>query len=101
MSSCRRSLLLFFVLVAAVNTVRPTDTYGNDDQLLVLDTSICQGDMRTIGECLNRQNENADRWLEAIVESYAKLAAAFMSAPGENMTYDLVAQLRQSQRLFE
>jgi len=91
------SLLALMVSIAATRTAN----CDPEDHLLVLDTSICQGDMYEIGQCLNRQNEKADRWLHAIVQSYASLAAAYMSEPGEDAPFDQVAQLRESQARFE
>jgi hypothetical protein len=75
-------LLLHSLAMSVVIAVQPTVSYGDDDHLLVLNTSICQGDMYTIGQRLNRQNEQADRWLGAVVESYASSAAAIMSDLG-------------------
>lgn len=94
-------LLRSLALAAVIIAVAPTVSYGDDDHLLVLNTSMCRGDMLTIGKCLNRQNEKAEQWLDAVVESYASSAAAFMSEPGENFSFDAVAQLRESQMLFE
>jgi uncharacterized protein YecT (DUF1311 family) len=100
MNSWRSQLGLLLFLVTLMIHIAPT--CADDDHLLVLlNTSICQGDMYTIGQCLNRQNEKADRWLNAVVESYASSAAAFMSEPGETVSLDPVGQLRESQLLFE
>jgi hypothetical protein len=84
--------------------VEPALGAAVDDDLLVLDLSLCEGDTRTIAECLNGQNEKADRWLRAVVESYARLAAAYVAelkGEGEKEPFDQVAQLRKSQDLFE
>jgi uncharacterized protein YecT (DUF1311 family) len=93
--------LLSLALMATTIVVQSTDSFGDDDHLLVLNTSICQGDMHAIGQCLNRQNEKADQWLQAVVESYASLEAAYMSEDGRTEPFGLVAQLRESQVAFE
>jgi uncharacterized protein YecT (DUF1311 family) len=92
------------ILTTELAPVCTADANPDNDHLLVLDLSACQGDMFTIGECLNQQNEKADRWLQTVVQSYARLAARYMEElkqEGTKKPFDQVAQLRESQALFE
>jgi uncharacterized protein YecT (DUF1311 family) len=60
-------------------------------------------DTPRISQCLGRQHAKVDRWLQAVVESYAGWAAEEMElrkGHGGNPR-DLVTQLRKSQAAFE
>ncbi len=59
-------------------------------------------DTPSLSKCLRSQNEKADRWLNAIVESFARWqteAMADLAHGGE--PFDQVAQLRTSEAAFQ
>ena len=60
-------------------------------------------DTPSLSKCLQRQNEKADRWLQAVVESYARWAAKEIEIRKQygGIPIDLVAQLRKSQAAFD
>ena len=92
------------ILVASTVTQAQERDEGGEN-LLILSSSICGEeyyDTPRISKCLDRQNAKADRWMSAIVESYARMAEEAMAdfAHG-GVPFDQVAQLRKSQAAFD
>lgn len=80
------------------------DASEGGEHLLVL-SRMCgeeYADTPSLSKCLQSQNEKADRWLNAIVESYARWQAEAMAdlAHGGE-PFDQVAQLRASEAAFK
>jgi uncharacterized protein YecT (DUF1311 family) len=99
--------LLKIVFVAAVLTWSSASyaQYAGDKDPghLVLSTAMCDYlDTMSIANCLDDQNKKVDRWLNAIVESYARWATeamADLAHGGEPV--DQVAQLRAAEAAFK
>jgi len=99
--------LLAIAFMAATLTWPPAaraQYAGDDDQShLVLSTAMCDyPDTMSIARCLDDQNKKADRWLIAIVESYARWATeamADLAHGGEPV--DQVAQLHAAEAAFK
>jgi hypothetical protein len=90
--------------VPAVAQAQAQDADEGGEHVLVL-AYVCAntyGDTPSLSKCLERQNAKADRWMTAIVESYARMAAGAMADLAHGgIPFDQVAQLRKSQRAFE
>ena len=73
--------------------------------MLVLSGPICgqkYADTPSMSKCLQRQNAKADRWMNAIVESYARMAKEAMADMAHGgVPFDQVAQLQNSQAAFD
>lgn len=97
-----RHFLGFLAILALLLRLEPARGDDSDD-LLVPDAYMCQGDMSTIGQCLERQNEKVDRWHRAVIEGYARAVTTYMAdlRQGGSEPFDQVAQLDRSEALFE
>jgi hypothetical protein len=94
----------FFAAPTALATAQDEDE-GRAD-VLILSRTLCgqkYGDTASMGACLTRQNEKADRWLGAVLASYSRACAEAMAGMthGGNVPFDQVAQLAKSQTAFE
>lgn len=104
----RRDIAVFAATLAAV--LAPTAIMAQEvdtgaENVLVLSSEMCgkkYADRPRMSECLAQQNAKADRWMAAIVDSYAQYvteAMADLAHGGE--PFDQVAQLRKSQTAFD
>lgn len=91
------------LLVPVAAQAQDADEGGED--VLVLDYACGNkyADTPSLAKCLQRQNEKADRWLQAAVESYARWAANEMETQRRygGHPVDQIAQLRESHAAFE
>lgn len=100
--------LMAIVLVAAFLTCSST-AYAQyagdkDPSHLILSTGMCgqYADTISMARCQDDQNRKADRWLDAVVASYARWATeamADLAHGGEPV--DQVAQLRAAETAFK
>jgi hypothetical protein len=91
-------------LVSAIAQAQDANEGG--ENLLVLSTDLCGAkytDRLSLSNCLERQNAKADRWMGAVVESYARMLAKDMAEVTEagGSPFDTVAQLRKSHAAFD
>ena len=98
------SAILFVVAIFALSSVAYAQNASDGDQShLVLSTAMCDyADTISIAKCLDVQSKKADRWLNAIVDSYARWATeamADLAHGGEPV--DQVAQLRAAESAFK
>jgi hypothetical protein len=103
----KRDLAAFVAALALV--LVPTTVMGQEsdiggENVLVLSSEICgqkYADSPRMSTCLAQQNAKADRWMAAIVESYARMAEEAMSDLAHGgVPFDQVAQLHKSQAAF-
>jgi hypothetical protein len=91
------------LLASTATQAQEPDEVG--ENLLVLSSAICGQkyyDTPRMSKCLQRQNAKADRWMSAIVESYARMAEEAMAdLANGGVPFDQVAQLRKSQAAFD
>jgi hypothetical protein len=74
------------------------------DALQLNPDELCDGDTISMDRCLEEQVAKADRWRQAIVNSYSQMALADMkemSAGDGSAPFDTVAQLTKSEEAFE
>jgi uncharacterized protein YecT (DUF1311 family) len=93
-------------ILFASTIARAQDADEGGENLLILSTDMCgkkYADRLSLADCLARQSAKADRWLGAVLESYARMLAKDMAdvTDAGGHPSDTVAQLRKAQAAFE
>src|SRR5262245_11722242 len=91
------------LLGPAAGQAQEADEGGENVLVLGYECGSRYGDTPSLSGCLQRQNDKADRWLQLVVESYARWAAKETEVRKQygGSSIDLVAQLRESQTVFD
>ncbi|HEY1384237.1 MAG TPA: lysozyme inhibitor LprI family protein [Dongiaceae bacterium] len=103
---CFAALACAVAIVVVAASTRAQDANEGGEYVLILGRTTCgaeYADRLSLANCLQRQASKADRWMKAILESYARSLAKDMAdvAQGGGIPFDTVAQLTKSQQAFE